>query len=355
MFLLSEDAVERWRALGRKASTNTSASPATVAKDIEEDLRAPFYYYVGAMLGAKGRMVPARKWLGEGQRVEQFPACAYMIDLIGRQGDSMKIPEVTFGDPKPWEYFSGLPEIRIARANFLNRSVLSLPNFDRPFSLIDIGCGNGDMGVRLIRGLLDERKITELRAVMLLDPSKRMLEQARKNVSAAFPAAKVRCLETKLEDIGPLDDDYDVALASLSVHHMPAEKKKVHLEKLGGSIDHFLMLELEGNHDYPDLHSPELAFSAYQVFGRALQFVFSQDAPADVQRHCADIFLMTEAISILSQPRGERTEYHMLRPQWRALLDEALGSEFCCVCDSTCYADPYVEQIMMHYSRDAGH
>lgn len=354
MFLLSDNAVERWKALGRTAASKTSTPPPTVARDIEEDLKAPFYYFVGTMFGAKGKMAAAKKWLGEGQRVEPFPACAYMLDLIGRQGDTMKIPEFTFTNPKPWEYFSSLPELRTARENFLQRAVQSLPGFERPFSLLDIGCGNGDMGVRLIRELLDARKITEVRSVMLLDPSRRMLKLAQENMKKAYPAAKVRCLETKLENAGPLDDDYDVALASSSIHHMPAETKKAHIEKLGGSIDHFLLLELEGNHDYPEMHSPELAFSAYQVFGRALQFIFSQDAPADVQRQCADIFLMTEAISILSQPRGQRTEYHMLRSQWRALLDEALGEEFCCVCDSTCYADPYVEQVMMHYSRDAG-
>ncbi|MHB8893704.1 MAG: class I SAM-dependent methyltransferase [Candidatus Geothermincolia bacterium] len=352
MLLLSEKDVERWRKLGATAVANSSRSPAAIAKDIGEDLRAPFHYYVGSMLAAKGRMAPAKKWLAAGQRLEPFPACAYMLDLIERQGDKLAIPQVTFSDPKPWGHFSSLPELKTARDNFVRLSAESLPYFDRPFSMIDIGCGSGELGVRLIRALIENRKVTEVRTVMLMDPSPAMLELAGKNVRAAFHDAKVRFLETRLEDAGDLDDDYDVALASSSVHHMPAETKTLQLGKLGGSIDHFLLMELEANHDYPELFAPELAFSAYQIFGRALQFVFSQDAPADIQRRCADIFLMTEAVSLLSEPRGRRTEYHMLRRQWLDLLDDAMGDEFSCVRDSTCYADPYVEQMMLHYSRN---
>jgi SAM-dependent methyltransferase len=353
MYLLSDVMIQRWTELATAAMANQGRTATELVEEARADQRAPFCYYAGTLLAAKGRMQAGKKWLETGQRLETVPACSYLLNFIERYGGTLAIPEVTFGDPRPWGHFSGLPQLQLTRSNFVRIATDSLPFFNRPFSMIDVGCGNGELGAQLIKSLIDAGKVLEVRAVMLVDPSTSMLELARKTVVEAFPRAKVRALETRFEDAVNLDDDYDLAVASASVHHMPAETKVSAIGKLGGSIDHFLLLELLGNHDYPELYSPEIAFSVYQVMGRALQFIFSQAAPADVQRRCADIFIMTETVSMLTQPRGERTEYHMLRGQWRSLLDEAFGGEFSCVCDATCYADPFIEQIGLHYMRDA--
>lgn len=353
MYFLSERTIEQWRELGAVAMKNKGRTPADLSEQVRPDHRAAFCYYVGTMLSAKGRMPGGKKWLEYGRRQETVPACSYLLDFIERHSSTMVMPEVTFNDPKPWGHFSGLPQIQVARANFISTATESLPGFGRPFSMIDVGCGNGELGVRFIKSLQDAGKATEVRAVMLVDPSKKMLELAQKTVTAAFPRARVRALASRIEDAGDLDDDYDVAVASCSLHHMPAETKVAAIRKLGGSIDHFVLLEMLANHDYPELYSPEIAFSVYQMMGRALQFIFAHDAPADVQRRCADMFVMTETVSLLTQPRGERTEYHMLRGQWRDLLDEAFGEEFSCICDATCYADQLVEQLCVHYARGA--
>ena len=352
MFLLSESESSRWRALGELALEGGEAEPADIAADVPAGLHAPFFYYVGSLLAAGGRLPESRKWLEAGRDVEPIPASEYLLDVMDRYGGTLVIPQVIFSDPRPWGHFAGLPSLKSARENFLRVATRSLPDFEGPLSMIDVGCGSGELGVRLARSLAEAGKAGGVGAVLLIDPSAGMLEAAERNFREAFPGAKVALLESRLEEAGELAGHCDVAVASSSVHHMPAEQKEVHLGGLARHVDHFLLSELEANHDYPEQGSPELAFSAYKIFGRGIQWIFTEEAPDDVRRSCADAFLIPEAISILTERRGERTEYHMLRPQWRSLLDSSLEG-FSCVCEATCYADEYVEQFMMHYARGA--
>jgi hypothetical protein len=108
---------------------------------------------------------------------------------------------------------------------------------------------------------------------------------------------------------------------------------------------------MNADHDYPEMHSPQLACSIYQVYGRAIDFVFAHDAPIDVAISAVDCFLLTEVVSMLTQPRGKRTEYHMLRTQWHELLRKVLTPEFTCWCDTTCYSDAFVDLFLLHYGR----
>lgn len=82
-----------------------------------------------------------------------------------------------------------------------------------------------------------------------------------------------------------------------------------------------------------------------------MDFVYSHDAPVDVVTDCIDSFLMTEVVSLLTRPRGERTEYHMLRSQWHDLFRDCLCPEFAVCSDSTCYADEYMTLFTLHYGR----
>lgn len=79
-----------------------------------------------------------------------------------------------------------------------------------------------------------------------------------------------------------------------------------------------------------------------------ISFVFAHDAPPGEVMDCVDSFLMTEVVSILTEPRGERTDYHMLRTQWNDLFMTVLGPEFSLQGDSACYADEYMALFTMH-------
>jgi hypothetical protein len=82
-----------------------------------------------------------------------------------------------------------------------------------------------------------------------------------------------------------------------------------------------------------------------------INLVFTHDAPVELALACVDAFLMTEEISFLIQPRGERNDYHMLKTQWHDLFEETLTPDFGCLCDSPCYADDYTGFFTMHYGR----
>jgi hypothetical protein len=85
--------------------------------------------------------------------------------------------------------------------------------------------------------------------------------------------------------------------------------------------------------------------------------VFAHHAPIAVLLACGERFLMTEAVSSLTQPRGVRSDYHMLMRQWRHLFEQELDESFACLCDATAYASatsicsPYTSGVEARTSR----
>jgi hypothetical protein len=80
--------------------------------------------------------------------------------------------------------------------------------------------------------------------------------------------------------------------------------------------------------------------------------IYAHDAPVEVVNESIDMFLMTEVVSILSEPRGTRSDYHMQRDQWNALFAEELGPEFSPRCDAPCYTDEHMSFFTLHYGRN---
>ena len=113
----------------------------------------------------------------------------------------------------------------------------------------------------------------------------------------------------------------------------------------------FIIFEIDANNDLPEQFSPELALSVYQSYGRMISLVFMHDAPLGLALSCVDAFLMTEEVSFLVHPRGQRNDYHMLKTQWHELFEEVLAPDFSCLCDTSCYADDYTGFFTMHYGR----
>ena len=82
-----------------------------------------------------------------------------------------------------------------------------------------------------------------------------------------------------------------------------------------------------------------------------IDFIFEHDAPVEVALACVDCFLMTEEVSLLTQERGVRNDYHMLRNQWHEAFQTGLGKDFACLCDSVCFDDDHMNLFTMHYGR----
>lgn len=322
--------------------------------DVQTHLLPMFHYYAGTLMTARGHKERGIEWLRTGTMLEEEGLFlnAFLIGFLERHHGELEPPTVCFEDPRPFLHFAGVPIMKKARGNFIKHSVNAMPKIKKPFRFMDIGCGDGGLTAWLLKTLREAGKVDDIGEIFLIDSSPAMIDLARQTLEKDFPPSVIKTINSKIQDVSEkLDDKYDLAISSLAYHHMPLEKKRIHLKQLKPWIDNFILFELDANNDTPELHSPELAASTYQSYGKIIDFVFSHDGDVDVAQASVDSFLMTENISFLTQPRGVRSDYHMLRHQWRALFDEVLGDEFTCRMDSTAHSNEYMDLFTMYYGR----
>ncbi len=74
-------------------------------------------------------------------------------------------------------------------------------------------------------------------------------------------------------------------------------------------------------------------------------------APDDVARESADQFVAPELVSLLTQPRGARSEYHMRRERWLTLLSDSMGPHIRPLGTRTLLATPHADLFAMHLGR----
>lgn len=353
MLFLSNQERTEWKEMLDDIITY-GTEPDKFRKEIRKNLLPVFQYYTGTTLIANGHKEEGIKWLRTGTMDEEegLFSNAFLLGFLSRHNRELVPPVICFEDPAPFIYWAGMPVMKKSRENFIKQCADSMPHINKPFRIIDIGCGDGGLTVKLIKKLREKGKIKEIDEILLIDSSAGMIEVAEKTLSKDFPPSVIKTINSRIEDCSEkISSEYDLAISSLAYHHMPVEKKKIHLEKIKSKINHFVIFELNANNDTPEMHSPELAMSNYQSYGRIIDFVFSCDAPVELSQNCVDSFLMAENVSFLTQPRGIRSDYHMLRTQWHELFINTLGNDFTCYSDSTAYADEFLDLFTMHYGR----
>ncbi len=353
MFFLTDNEKKEWRSLADEALAG-KAGPGQFSGNIRPNLAPMLDYYLGTFLAAKGEVALGRQWLAAGALAEEekLMSNAYLSSFLERQRGKLIMPAVVFADPKPYIHFTGVPVMREARVNFLRQCSGSLPKFSRPVRIMDIGCGDGSLTAQFIDALRAAGKAGDIAEVALIDRSRGMLDVAEATVGKVVNRSAIRAVNSRIEDVaGKIDRHYEIVISSLAYHHMPLAQKKVHLNALKRWMDHFIIFEVDANNDLPEQHSPELAVSVYQSYGRLINLVFMHDAPLQLALSCVDAFLMTEEVSFLVQPRGQRNDYHMLKTQWHDLFEETLAPDLACLCDSPCYDDEYVGLFTLHYGR----
>jgi SAM-dependent methyltransferase len=353
MLFLGPEEARIWSALADRVLTSPGVS-IPVNENIRPGLIAAFHYYIGTILLSKGVDRPGRKWISEGLAGEQggLFSNAFLSSYLGRNNGKLVIPEDIFADPAPYIHFAGTPVLLNSRTSFRSHCVHTLPRYSKPLKIMDIGCGHGMVLVELLQELQKSGIIVDVEEILLIDPSEAMLKLAKENTTRAFPDAMILVSQARIEALSDrIDGHYDIALASLSYHHMPFETKLLHLKKLKNQVDSFILFEMEANNDSPEMHSPELALSVYQSYGALMDFVFAHDAPIELAVSSIDRFLMSETIYFFTAPRGKRTDYHMLRTQWHQVFRDGLGKDFNCLCDSTCFGDENMGLFTMIYSK----
>jgi len=354
MLFLRPDESKTWKKFARRA-INSLEGPFPVSEFIRPGLIPAFHYYTGTMMLAKGMELLGQRWITAGLAGEQggLFSNSFLSSYLGRNNGKFIIPEVIFADPAPYVHFAGTPMLVDSKARFVTHCVHALPRFRKPIKIMDIGCGHGMMLVELLTDLRKSGIISKVKEILLIDPSEGMLKMALENVSRAFPDATINLSHARIEELSDkIKGNYDIALSSLAYHHMPYETKLLHLKKLKDRIESFILFEVDANHDTPEKDSPELVLSVYQVYGALMDFVFSHDAPVELAISSIDRFLMSEVIYFFIEPRGKRSDYHMLRPQWHQLFQEGLGKNFSCTCDSTCFGDENIVLFTMIYSKE---
>jgi SAM-dependent methyltransferase len=353
MLFLSEQEKHQWTEYANEILRDVPA-PGYYDKKIRHNLVPAFHFYIATLLAAKGLGEQSIEWLETGTLSEEdgLFCCAFLLGFLKRHKNQLIVPAVVFEDPRPFIHFAGVPAMKGARQQFIRQCSHSLPVFDNPIRFMDIGCGDGALTTALLKHLVETKRVPGISEVLLVDPSPAMAALAQKTVGSAFPDTVISIENGRIQDCSDkIDQPFDIAMSSLAYHHMTLEQKQIHLARLKPWIDHLLLFELDANNDTPELFTPDLAFSVYQSYGRIIDFVFAHDAPVDVVIDCVDSFLMSELVSILTQPRGIRSDYHMLRSQWNTLFQEVLGPEFAIRCDSPAYSDEYMTLFTLHYGR----
>jgi SAM-dependent methyltransferase len=353
MLFLRNVEKEEWIRFAREIGEH-GHKPEEYEGQVRSNLRSAFHYYIGTLLAAQGQVDRGIAWLDAATMCEEegMFSSTFLLSFLNRHNGRMVKPVVVFADPRPYLHFASVPTMQEARRHLVRQFAHSLPAFDTPVRFMDIGCGDGSLTANMLLHLLESGKARAFEEVHLIDSSPAMIQLAKKTVQDALPDVRITTENARVQDCtGQINCRYDIAMSSLAYHHMPVEDKLVHLARLRPWIDHFLLFEMDANNDTPEMFTPDLALSVYQSYGRIMDFVYAHDAPVEVVTDCIDSFLMTEVVSLLTEPRGVRSDYHMLRTQWHDCFRQGLGAEFSLQSDSSCYADEYMSLFTMHYGR----
>jgi SAM-dependent methyltransferase len=324
MYHLATDEQTHWKDLAQKA-TDGELTPQSSLDGIRNALRAHFHFYMGGLLAGAGERQKAWDWFREGALEEDGIFNAIMASYLERHNGQFYMPEMIFADPHHFEHFTTVPAIVSMREKFVRFASSSLPRFTAPLTILDVGCGDGSLLVLLLKQIIAAGRAGRIGRAVLVDSSAAMLDCAAEKLKQAFPDVEADKRHGRIQEhAAGLPAGIDVALLSLAYHHMPWDDKAIHLQEMACRVGNFLLMEMDGDNDTPQLGSPELAVSVYQSYGPLIDSIFAHDTPIAGSQGCVDNFVIAEVISFLTQPRGKRNDYHMRRDQWTQVFSENL-------------------------------
>lgn len=320
---------------------------------IHHGRRCAFCFAAGVRLAESGYLKEAFSWLTAGAAFECIDntMCGYVKSYITRKGGLVASSQ-PFGDPTAYLPFTEVRPLKSAKEVFISEMIRSLPDFNHEVKILDIGCGDGSLTGQILASLLRRGLVSGISELNLVEPSSPMLSRAVSDISEQFPGMKINSHKVLIQDVSTrLSQDTDIVIASLSCHHMPYLDKEILFHQIGEKTRHLLVFEIDADHDLPEKDSPELLVSIYQSYGRLITVLLNHPSLPGAGERCADYFLMAEVISLLTEERGIRRDYHMVKEQWNVLLAKSLGPEFTLKCDTTCYADPWMRLFFLHYGK----
>jgi hypothetical protein len=293
------------------------------------------FFYASEMLFSKGRFDDAMDFLENHRGDNVFTNVLYSYLL---KSGKFEPAAVIFEKSAPYDLWT--------RSNLFskvfNGSLITLSRYIKVnpppstdlVTIIDIGTGNGVMIAAMINKILESYSIKKIKLI-LVEQSAEMLEVSKNYCNAHIRTQlEIVTVHSKVEDISREDaekaakNNYPIWFVncSLSLHHLPWERKIPVLRVIREMSGTCLLSELNFNHDSPERDDPELDYSVYTNYGFLMRDVLeSPRLNAEEKVIVNEQFFLSEAVAILSKPRSERVDYHTKISGWK---DVALKAGF---------------------------
>lgn len=192
--------------------------------------------------------------------------------------------------------------------------------------MLDLGCGDGRLSADCLVELSLKRELM-LNEVVLVDHAPDAVETAVAQCALCKGAARVRGLQSPLEQLGGSSDlpgnQERIALASGCLHHLPENDKLSFLRQLRSAATYLVLTELQADHDQPAPASPRLAESVFRFYGSLVADVYSTRTTSELKDVCVQSFLLPEALQALASEYADRGNFHTTIGHWLSLAGSA--------------------------------
>jgi hypothetical protein len=290
------------------------------------------YTYAGSLLASKDKIEDAKVMF---RKNPEDLFCSIMNDYLEDTGNFQPAVKV-FKNSDPYDTYVQVDfykNYQTETVNVIGAFVKDNPPpnpGDGKVTILDVGVGNGILLTKIINEIAPLYELQSIRLI-LVDQSEDMLQKAiincKKEIDIETEITTICCkiqdiTEEQMNMIGKFKPIWFVN-AALSVHHMPWEVKIPMLKQMKTLSPHFLLTEVNWNHDIPEKDTPELIYSVAKNYAIFSKDILKLQVAEDKKKECLYNFPVAEAINIIRSDRSHRIDYHTPVEEWKKLAGKA--------------------------------
>lgn len=315
----------------RKNNLNQYIEACQVASTKIKDREFP-YVYAGILLAKKGQLNESLKLLNHVSENHSF--CSHLQTYL-EEYNSFHVTTPTFQETKAFDVWLNSQFYQNYQASIME-CISDFASRENPgqdqITIIDIGTGNGILItkiVNLITSILNFKKIN----LVLIDQSLEMLKSAKQYckrhclipVEIVDICSKIQDLNFNDKSLCEFFNSSWFVLASASLHHMSRKFKKEILQNILEYSPRIFISEFHANHDLPEEDTPEFIYSVTQHYRYYIDDIMSSLINENEKKICIQKFILSEAITMLKNPKESRVDYHAPLEEWISLSHEVNG------------------------------